>query len=317
MRRGLQAAFGRSERGSRPVISLGNLTVGGSGKTPLALTLSALLLDQGRRPAVLSRGYGGRPNQAAPLVVSRGSGPLVGPAQSGDEPWLMASSLPALRVVVDKDRRRAARIAVTDLGADTLILDDGFQYLPLTADCRILLAPGHRPFGNGAVLPAGPLREPLAAHRLAHILVSTGEPSPELTALAQGRPLFTAVHQPKAWQRLGETELRPPEDLAGRPVMAFCGLGRPDSFQRTLQKLDLDIRRFLALADHQAYGRRLLASLGLAFTSSGADFMVTTAKDAVKLPPGWPWPVLILQTELKLDAPQDFIKAVLKTALLR
>jgi tetraacyldisaccharide 4'-kinase len=226
----------------------------------------------------------------------------------------MAAALPDLRVVVNKDRREAARLAVNELGADILILDDGFQYLPLAADCRILLAPGHRPFGNGAVLPAGPLREPLAAHRLAHILVSTGEPSPELISLARGRPVFTAVHRPKGWRRLGETELSPPEALAGRPVLAFCGLGRPDSFQRTLDQLNLDLRRFLALADHQAYSRRLLAGLGLAFAASGADFMVTTAKDAVKLPPDWPWPVLVLETELRLDDPQAFFQAVLTTA---
>ena len=318
LRRGLNSGFGRTERAARPVISLGNLTVGGSGKTPLALTLAALLLDQGRRPAILSRGYGRRPSQPSPLVVSRGAGPLVGPVESGDEPWLMAASLPDLRVVVDKDRRRAARTAVTELGADILILDDGFQYLPLAADCRILLAQGPRPFGNGAVLPAGPLREALTVHRLAHILVSTGEPSPapELAALARGRPLFTAVHRPQGWRRPGQTELRPPEALAGRPVLAFCGLGRPDSFQQTLQRLNLDIRRFLALADHQAYGRRLLAGLGLAFAASGADFMVTTAKDAVKLPPDWPWPVMVLQTELRLEEPQAFFKAVQKAANL-
>jgi len=319
LRRGLHAALGRTERAARPVISLGNLTVGGSGKTPLALTLAGLLLDQGHRPAILSRGYGRRPTFPGPLVVSRGAGPLAGPAESGDEPWLMAETLPALRVVVDQDRPRAARLAVTELGADILILDDGFQYLPLAADCRILLAPVRQPFGNGAVLPAGPLREPLAAHRLAHILVSTGDhsPSPDLTALAQGRPLFTAVHYPKGWRRPGEKELRPPEALAGRPVLAFCGLGRPDSFQRTLLHLNLDIRRFLALADHQTYdGRRLLAGLGLAFTASGADFMVTTAKDAVKLPPDWPWPVLILETELRLDNPSAFFQAVLKAANL-
>ncbi|MDR2724783.1 MAG: tetraacyldisaccharide 4'-kinase, partial [Candidatus Adiutrix sp.] len=158
MRRRLHAAFGRTERAARPVISLGNLTVGGSGKTPLALTLAGLLLDRGHRPAVISRGYGRRANRPGPLVVSRGAGPLVGPVESGDEPWLMAATLPALRVVVDKNRLQAAKFAVTELDADFLILDDGFQYLPLAADCRILLAPGRRPFGNGAVLPAGPLR---------------------------------------------------------------------------------------------------------------------------------------------------------------
>jgi tetraacyldisaccharide 4'-kinase len=147
------------------------------------------------------------------------------------------------------------------------------------------------------------------------MLVSTGDPAPapDLTALAQGRPVFTAVHQPRSWRPLGGTELRPPEALAGRPALAFCGLGRPDSFQRTLNQLGLDIRRFLALADHQTYSRRVLAGLALAFTASGAEFMVTTAKDAVKLPPSWPWPVLVLQTELRLDDPQAFFQAVLTT----
>ena len=314
LRRRLHAAFGRTERADRPVISLGNLTIGGTGKTPLALTLAKFFLSRGHRPAILSRGYGRRPAQPGPLVVSRGDGPLAGPAESGDEPWLMAAELPAARVVVDPDRRRGARTAVAELDADILILDDGFQYLPLAADCRILLAQGRRPFGNGAVLPAGPLREPPAANQLAHILVSTGEAEPALTALAQGRPVFTAARHPLGWRTLGRPELRPPDDLAGRPVLAFCGLGRPDSFQRTLEGLNLDIRRFLALADHQNYSRRLLIRLGQAFTESGADFLVTTAKDAVKLPPSWPWPVLVLQTELRFETPQAFFQAVSSAA---
>ena len=315
-RRGLHAAFGHTKRAARPVISLGNLTVGGTGKTPLALVLAGFFLDLGRKPAILSRGYGREPSRPAPLVISRGTGPLAGPTESGDEPWLMASELPAARVVVDPDRCRGARTAVTELGADVLILDDGFQYLSLAADCRILLAQGPRPFGNGAVLPAGPLREPLATHRLAHILVSTGEaePSADLAALAEGRPVFAAAHHPLGWRPLGRPELKPPDDLGGRPVLAFCGLGRPESFQKTLQNLNLNILGFLALSDHQNYDRRLLTRLSQAFSESGADFMVTTAKDAVKLPPAWPWPVLVLKTELRFDRPQAFFKAVLGAA---
>ena len=317
LRRRLFAAFGSAERAARPVISLGNLTVGGSGKTSLALTLAGLLLARGYRPAVLSRGYGRRkrPGRSRePLIVSRGQGPLVDPAESGDEPWLMAAELPAVRVVVAADRRPAARTAVAGLGADILILDDGFQYLPLAADCRILLAPARRPFGNGAVLPAGPLRESLAAHHLAQVLVSTGgpEPAPELKALAGERPVFAADYHPKGWRRLGSGRLHPPETLAGRRVLAFCGLGRPETFARSLAALGLDIRQFLALADHQQYDRRLLADLGLAFVKSGADFLVTTAKDAVKLPADWPWPALVLQTELRLADTEGFLQAVLK-----
>ena len=314
LRRKLYGPVIKAARAEKPVVSIGNLTVGGSGKTPMALTLARLLLDSGRRPAVLSRGYGRRPTSEypPPVVVSKGSGPEVPPEAAGDEPWLLAAELPKLRVVVDADRARGARKAV-DSGADILLLDDGFQHLKLAADCRILMVPARKPFGNGAVLPAGPLREPVGAHRLADILVAAGaqSPPPDLLALAEGRPVFAAEYRPLGWRTVGNDNIEPLEALAGRPVFAFCGLGRPDSFFRSLTALNLNLRRFAALRDHQAYDRPTLSQLGLDFAASGADILVTTAKDAVKIPADFPWPVWALKIDLALDRPEEFLAAVL------
>lgn len=317
-RRAWHERFGHSEMASVPVVSIGNLAVGGSGKTPLCLALARLLLEQGRKPAVISRGYGRRKSSVhqEPLLVSRGQGPEMESAISGDEPWLMASQIPELRVVVGADRVRAARAAVDQLQADILILDDGFQQLALAADCRVLLIPAHNPFGNGAVLPAGPLREPVSAHRLADILVATGSTqlTPEVLEMAGGRPAFAADYHPLGWRRLGETSEIPPEALAGRRVVAFCGLGRPDSFERSLQHLGLDIRRFIALRDHQEYDQSILDGLGLALLASGAEYLVTTAKDAVKLPANYALPVMVLRMETALNQPGEFLETVLRIA---
>lgn len=318
VRRAWHERFGHSEMASVPVVSIGNLAVGGSGKTPLCLALARLLLDQGRKPAVISRGYGRRKSTVhqEPLVISKGQGPELDSDVSGDEPWLMASQMPELRVVVGADRVRAARLAVDTLQADIIILDDGFQQLALAADCRVLLIPAHNPFGNGAVLPAGPLRERVSAHRLADILVTTGstQVTPEVLEMAGGRPTFAADYHPLGWQRLGETEEMPPEALAGRRVVAFCGLGRPDSFERSLRSLGLDIRRFIALRDHQVYDQSVLDGLGLALLASGAEYLVTTAKDAVKLPPNYALPVMVLRMETAINQPGEFLEAVLRIA---
>lgn len=297
-----------------PVISFGNLTVGGSGKTPMSLALARLLIDNGYRPAVLSRGYGRTPSlRPASVVVSRGEGPIVSVEESGDEPWMMASELPGLTVIVDVDRVQGAEKA-KELGADIIILDDGFQQLRLEVNRRILLIPADKPFGNKAVLPAGPLRENLSAHRFADLLVATGaaEPTAEVLELAQERPVFAAEYKPIGWRSLRERYRKPIEFMAGRKVMAFCGLGRPDGFLRTLEKLGLDIRRFIDFDDHQVYDRPVLNEIGFHLMDSGAEVLVTTAKDAVKIPPDFPLPLMYLQMQMEINRPDDFFKAVME-----
>lgn len=298
-------------RAARPVVSLGNLTVGGAGKTPMCLAVAKLLLARGKRPAILSRGYGRRKNAPSPLLVST----AVSPADSGDEPWLMAQSLPNAAVVVDAKRSRGARLAVERLGADILLLDDGYQHLALKADLRILLIPARQPFGNGAALPAGPMREPLAAHRWADILVVTGaaELPPEIAALGGARPMFTAEYESTAWVSARDGRSLRPEQLAGRTVYAFCGLGRPDGFRRSLEKLGVKLAAFEALRDHQKYNEELLRRLNGNFKASGAEFIVTTAKDAVKIPKDFFIDLLILEMEMRLHKADEFIEAVLNS----
>lgn len=308
----------RSVKAGRPVISLGNLTVGGAGKTPTCLALAKLLLERGKRPAILSRGYGRRAEAPSPLIVSKGwakeNWPLAkGPAESGDEPWLMAKNLPEATVVVDAQRSRGAALAVEGLGADILLLDDGYQHLALKADVRILLIPARQPFGNGAMLPAGPLREPLAAHTWADILVVTGasEVPPDILTLCGARPIFTAEYTPSAWVSARDGRALATEQLAGRSVYAFCGLGRPDGFRRSLEQLGVRLNGFEALRDHQKYDETLLQRLNKNFKASGAEFLVSTAKDAVKIPQNFFTDLLILNLDMKINHEQEFIEAVL------
>lgn len=300
-------------KAEKPVIAIGNLTVGGSGKTPVCLALAEMLMAKGFVPAVLSRGYG-RNNADMQVVVSRGEGPLVSPDDAGDEPWMMADRLKGLRVVADADRANGAGTAVRELGADILLLDDGFQQMGLTSDCRILLLPAAKPFGNGAIIPAGPLRERLEGHSRAHILINTGteHPTEEALRLADGRPVFAARYQARGWRPFGNEEMLPPESLAGKRAFAFCGLGRPDTFASSLAGLGLRPVSFKALNDHQKYGHEELENLGLAFLASGAEVMVTTAKDAVKLPPSpFPWPLMVLEADMVFDRPEELMNEVL------
>lgn len=313
-RRQLYGPLFKVERADVPVVSLGNLTVGGTGKTPMSLALAKGLLDRGYHPAVLSRGYGRQKNKEAgpTLVVSQGQGPEVTALESGDEPWLMASELPGLRVVVDANRARGAQAAIRDLGANILLLDDGYQHLKLAADCRILLIPAHNPWGNGAVIPAGPLREPLAAHKLADILVTTGaaRPSPETVAWAGARPVFAAQYHPLGWVNRLDGLLKPVDALGAHPAFAFCGLGRPEGFLKSLQALGVNVWRFAALGDHQKYDQATLEWLSREFLASGAQVAVTTAKDAVKLGDA-PFPLKILKSEMALDQDEEFVNTVL------
>ena len=153
-----------SRRLGRPVISVGNITVGGTGKTPMTALIARYLMGQGKRVAVLSRGYGGTSRGEA-RIVSDGSKLLLSASEAGDEPYLLAKELPGLMVVIGHDRYEAGRLAERELNPDLFILDDGFQHLRLQRDLNILLLDGRNPFGNGLTLPAGLLREPRSAHR--------------------------------------------------------------------------------------------------------------------------------------------------------
>ncbi len=274
LRRGLFARrLPRVHDAGGPGIAVGNITVGGTGKTPLVAWIAAHLKARGRRPAVLTRGYkavGGVSDEAALLQHSTG-----------------------VPVVVDRDRVAGAAAAVAD-GADVLVMDDGFQHLRLRRDLNLVTLDALCPFGYDAVVPAGLLREPLAALRDADAFVLTRCDQVDgravevirerLGAMGCDRPVLTSAMRPVAVEALdGRSE--PPAALADRAVWAFCGLGHPEAF---FAMVEPRVRRLLgrtAFNDHHAYSDEDLRRLQRDAHHAGADILLTTGKDAVKLAP--------------------------------
>ncbi|MFP4561538.1 MAG: tetraacyldisaccharide 4'-kinase [Thiohalorhabdus sp.] len=268
IRRGLyRRGWRRPDPVPVPVVVVGNLTVGGTGKTPLVIALVEHLLARGRRPAVVSRGYGRR--DGAVRVVSDGQGRTLPVGLCGDEPALMADRLP-VPVVVGADRSEAVRAAAR-LGADCVVADDGFQRLSLPRHRSFVVVDAHRGLGNGRCLPAGPLREPASALADADAVVLHGEgegagPREDLrmTLSPQG---LRGVREPGARESL--------DWLRGRRVHALAGIGDPMRFFATLRTLGAEVVPY-PFPDHHSYQP---GEVGL----EGGEALVTTEKDAVKL----------------------------------
>jgi tetraacyldisaccharide 4'-kinase len=287
LRNRLYEIRGVSRRVGIPVISIGNLTVGGTGKTPMVSWLVRHLQERGRRPAVVSRGYKGRAGQG-PLLVSTGEGPTVGPEICGDEPYLLARALKGAWVLVGSNRWRCAKKA-QELGADCVVLDDGFQHLRLHRDVDLVLLDAHSPFGNYRLLPAGTLREPAKGLARADvILITRSRPDEDFMVLDRvirrynlAAPVLRAGHR-----RAGFVDSRGnPASRPGRAV-AFCGIGNPNAFLTDLEAEAIEIAAFTRYRDHHAYTVRDCAALGDLARRHRA-ILVTTEKDLVRLPTGF------------------------------
>jgi tetraacyldisaccharide 4'-kinase len=274
----------RQKRLACPVFSVGNLTVGGTGKTPTVILLANLLRERGRRPAVLSRGYGGR--TGAPVnIVSDGNRLLMGWPEAGDEPLLIARAAPGVPVLTGSERFLTGKRALEAFGADSLILDDAFQHRSLHRDLDILLIDRTRPFGNGHLLPRGPLREPPEALQRAHLFIRTGNGNePEcLIPLLPDRPSFPGFRRPLGIIEGGTGPLLPVESLRGKRVCAFAGIGRPENFRKSLEGLGMEVVSFQIFPDHHPYHRAELDALCRIASETGADRIVTTEKDGIRL----------------------------------
>jgi tetraacyldisaccharide 4'-kinase len=321
------------------VVVVGNLTVGGTGKTPVVEKFARALRDRGRKVAILSRGYKSKApplwkkwwywlthtDEPPPRIVSDGERVLLGSLEAGDEPYMLARNLPGVIVLVDKNRVKAGEYAIKKFGCDTLVLDDGFQYLPLKGRLNLLLVDKTNPFGNGHLLPRGILREPIKhLKRASYVFLtkSNGTRDPELEGLIQehnpGVDVIECAHRPQYLHRFGATPEAPGARepltfLKGRRVFAFSGIATPESFEKFLRDLGALLvgrERFL---DHYRFENEDLAELFAMAQRERAECLVTTEKDAVRIAENLtcPLPLYYLRLEIEiLRGASDFDEAV-------
>jgi len=279
-RRLFESGWLRSERVDAPVVSVGNLTWGGTGKTPVLAFLAAHLEQRGRRVGIVSRGY--RRSSSGLVVVSDGAGAVASPSRGGDEPVLLARRHPRAIVVVAERRAEGAREAIR-LGAQVLLLDDAFQHLAIARDADVVLVDADDPWGGG-FLPLGRAREAPGALSRADVVVVT-RASPGVASAADAAiprftpaPIFHARFRFAGWFSGGEPAASPPG-----PGFAFCGVARPDSFRATLEEARAPVAGLAAFRDHHAYSDADVRKIEERAAGAGAAALLTTEKDAVKI----------------------------------
>jgi tetraacyldisaccharide 4'-kinase len=306
-----------------PVVAIGNLTSGGTGKTPMTAFVAGHLRDEGRRVVVLSRGHGGsRETSRAPRIVSDWGRALLTPQEAGDEPVLLANLLPGVPVIVGRDRRRSGRLAIERFAPEVIILDDALQYWQLHRDLDIVLLDARHPFDNGYVLPRGLLREPPAHLSRAGIAVLTradrvtaGELDAAIERVrrsASRAAVFTALHAPLGWFRLSDGALLPTDALCGERLFAFSGIADHSAFRETVDRLGGVLQGEVAFGDHHAYSPASIGELAQRMRDRPSA-VVTTEKDMVKVAPLWPAdapPLYALRIGMQIDHPKHFFERI-------
>ncbi|MFB0515425.1 MAG: tetraacyldisaccharide 4'-kinase [Candidatus Neomarinimicrobiota bacterium] len=300
-----------TRRVSVPVVSVGNLSVGGTGKTPATIFIAQHLLSLGYKVGIVSRGYGRR--SSGTLLVSDGRRILVLPDEAGDEPYLMASRLASVPVVVDEDRYRGATVLISRFSPDILILDDAFQHRGLARDCDIVLLDASSPRTDYRIFPHGTLREHLGALKRANLVVwtrtDTYAPPPELWRKVEVLGIPQIQSQMEIIPQLIEAASGrsvPLADLQGQGLLAFCGIARPLTFYHALIAIGLEPETVRYYPDHYNYTRADMAYLA-GLTEDSRLAMVTTEKDALKLDRDFlaAHQVYMLRIEFRLAGP-DF-----------
>lgn len=303
-----------------PVVSVGNLTMGGTGKTPMVLLLARLFGDQ-RRVAIVSRGYGGRAPGSVNLV-SDGRQIYLPAREAGDEPRWLADSLPGVAVLTGRRRILVARQAIANLQSELIILDDGFQHLAVERDLDLVLFSARSFLGNGWVCPGGPLREPLSALARADGFVITGvdEASRQVASRFRDRlqtrypkiPVFLGSYQAVGLRHSHKEGLLPLQAGTATPVYGFCGVANPDSFRQTLVGSGFQVAGFQSFPDHHPFTVHELEALHRAAIRTGTATLITTEKDFVKVSAlGLAIPIWVLCVSLRMEA--GFEEFVLKT----
>jgi tetraacyldisaccharide 4'-kinase len=301
------------------VVSVGNLTVGGTGKTPTVMTIAAALHTAGARVCIVLRGYRGAGTGAR--VVSDGRNVRLSWREAGDEAVLMARRLPGVPVVVGADRVAAGRLAIAEFHPEAILLDDGFQHRRIHRDGNLVLVDATDPFGGEWLLPRGRLREPVRGLRRADaILVTRADQATDLEAVvrrlavaAPGRPIARGTFQACRLYELGSGREHAVAAIRGKRVLAVSGIANPRGFHRTLERLGAVLVEHVAFRDHHPFESTDRRRIAGAAQASGAEWIVTTEKDAVRWAPGDPdgMPILVLGVALDVGEGADAVESAL------
>ncbi len=299
-----------------PVISVGNITVGGTGKTPCVIWLARMLQEQGFKPAVLSRGYGGKSSEPV-NIISNGKDIIASSVEAGDEPFLIARSLRNIPVITGPKRILTGRAAIDRFGANVLICDDAFQHRQIHRHINLVLLDSEKPFGNGYLLPRGELREPISGLGRADAFILTRASEVQVTNLIinkipglQNIPVFRSSHRPVDIVSGDYNRQLPLAELKGKKVCAFAGIARPESFKKAIEAAEGQIVSFVSFPDHHRYDKEELESIYNRFVKTKADFLITTEKDGMRLQefPDLVKNIFMLRIELEIIPKENSFK---------
>ena len=305
------------------VISVGNIVAGGTGKTPAVAALAKLLQSKDFQVGILLRGYKRRSSEKI-TVVSDSENRLCSREESGDEADMLTRQLPNIPIVVGKQRYLTGKASLDRFKSDILILDDGFQHRQLARDVDILTIDATQPYGTGALLPIGTLREPISAIQRADIILLTrtdavgtqiADLKTELNRLAPNKPILESAHQPTSLYWLNQPEKHstiPIENLLGKRLLAVCGIGNPDAFVATLEKFNPETVELFAFPDHHVYAESDLQQIQQRMNQCEAEWIITTQKDEQKLASlSTEGPIVVLAIELVItDGEAALMKAL-------
>jgi tetraacyldisaccharide 4'-kinase len=316
---GYKGGWFKTRHLSRPVVSVGNLTVGGTGKTPLVVCVTNILLRRGWKPSILTRGYG-RSSKEEMIVVAPGVGRRANAQEVGDEPALLARALPEVPLIMCADRFRGGQAAEERFQVDAHILDDGFQHLALARDVDLLALDATQSISDWRVLPAGRQREPLSALRRAQIVVLTRTDSADPKSLQElvlkvhpAAKVFRSRTNLLGWRDALSDASISTEGIRAQKVAAFCGIGNPRAFFADLRRWGFSLIAEDAFPDHHVYTGEEIQQLVENARKNGAAALLTTQKDAVKFSRDWTpqLPILACEIEAQILAAEEFERTLL------
>ena len=286
-----------------PVISIGNITAGGTGKTPTVIMIAELLKGMGKKVAVLSRGYKGKA-EGEINVVSDGNKIFMNPLQSGDEPYMMATRLKGIPVITGSDRYKTGKYAIEKFGAEVILMDDGYQHVQLNRNLNILLLDSNSLFGNGYLLPRGTLREPPSYINRADMVIFTKSeilnPKSEILNL-KNIPICKCHYESEGFVDINCNKDISLDGVKGKKGFAFCGIASPDSFRNSLKEAGIDIKGFVSFEDHYQFSKGDMDSIIDKAKETGSEVLITTEKDAVRLKEFEPIPFTIWILKIRME----------------